>query len=938
MIRNKFLLTSSALAISFFAADALADVGAPCPDITHIRYMLQKYATNDPTNYSIRTNALAESYPCMREQVFRESNFIASKNALSSVAAGGQPSVANVAPQPQYVQYQPVQQDYVQPNTQTQSIEPVAEPVIVQNSQTKGSSSGLLAGSGLIWGGVALLAGGAAAAAFITADSRVDADPTFPFITNEYKAQYSLTTMNAAKAYSRGYGGAGIQIAVIDTGLDTSHPEFTGRVTPGEGFNFVGDNQGQPPVENLNSHGTEVAGVIAANRDAVGMHGVAFEASIVPLRVFNVNGNPIDDLSPAIRYARNKTEARILNGSYGPNDTWHATFEALGYQGIITTPEISEANAYRGFVNAGGILVFAAGNSFQNAPNLASNPTGAGFLPFIKPDNSAIVGAVNGAYRDENGNVLATADYSALQPQTIVVASVDQNNVISSFSNRCGVAAAWCMVAPGENIFTTTIGGGYTTVSGTSFAAPQVSGAIAILKQEFPNLTAAQIVSRLLTTATDLGDPGIDVIYGNGLLNLAAATNPIGTTGISTTGLLTGNITAISSSTLSYGNAFGGSIASAFNGVSVLVLDSYGATFTTSLGNQINAPSSAFNTRRAVAQFDRPENRQELTFGDDTRVGFITESNQDNTHFLGDKPRDSDDTTSKFTSFSLTQSISATDEGSVHYKDSQALALGFSEGDRARMDRAINKDALTNPFASFASEGFASVYKTKALGGTVKIAGFYGNNEKDSEANNFGTQAELGYNLDKGADAFMSFGTLFEENRVLGSKGTGALAFGNGTSTVYMGLGGKLALADNFSIRANGYAGMTNPSLNGENSLIKNSSEIITSSFNAVVEKAGSFVKGDTLGLGVSQPLRVESGSMQFDIPVQLDSTYTSLVTRSFSQDLSAQGREIDMEVNYAIPVGSDESIATGALYRMDAGHVSGKNDLMGVMRWSKKF
>ncbi|MBY0427796.1 MAG: S8 family serine peptidase, partial [Alphaproteobacteria bacterium] len=622
MNRNRFLLTCSALAISFFAANAFADVVGSCTDITHIRYMLQKYASYDPTNFNIRTNALAESYPCMRDDVLRESSVIASKNGLANTVSTGPVSVAQPAPQ-QYVPYQPVQQIDTPPVLQTQTVDTVAGPVIAKTTPAAVSSSGLFSGTGLILGGVGLLVGGAAAAALITKDSRIDADPAFPFVTNEYRAQYSLTTMDAARSYGRGYAGAGIQIAVIDTGLDTSHPEFAGRVTPGEGFNFVGGFNGQPPIEYLNSHGTEVAGVLAANRDGLGMHGVAFEASIVPLRVFTLNGNPIDDLSPAIRYARNKTQARIINGSYGPDDAWHTTYEALGYQGIITVPEISEANAYRAFVNAGGILVFAAGNSFQAAPNIASNPTGPGFLPFIRPQNSAIVGAVNGAYRDENGNTLDTADYSSLQPNTIVVASVDQNNVISSFSNRCGVAAAWCMVAPGENIFTTTLGGGYTTVSGTSFAAPQVSGAIAILKQEFPNLTPAQIVSRLLNTATDLGDPGVDAIYGHGLLNLAAATNPIGITGISTTGLLTGNIIPMSSSTLSYGYAFGSSIVSAFNGVNVLILDSYGAAFTADLRGRISSTTSNFDAHKAVAKFDRPDDRQELSFGDRTHVGFV---------------------------------------------------------------------------------------------------------------------------------------------------------------------------------------------------------------------------------------------------------------------------------------------------------------------------
>ncbi len=949
MNRNKFLLATSALALSLFAADAFADGVTSCGDITQIRYMLQKYATNDPANYCIRATTLAESYPCMREEVLRESNAIASRNGLASVVVGCPVAMQApvYVPPPQYVQYVPVQQGYVQPIPQVQTVERVAGPVIVQGSRVTGSHAGLFAGSSLLWGGLALLVAGGTAAALITSGgsstettttTTTGGGTTTDFITDEYRAQYSLTTMDAASAYQRGYAGAGIQVAVLDTGLDVSHSEFTNRVTPGNGFDFVTNAAGQPAAINLNSHGTEVAGVINANRNFIGMHGVAYDATIVPLRVFDSAGGAIASFTNAINYARTSTQARILNGSYGPDDAWHNNFEPLGYQGIITNPEIAEADAYLAYVNAGGILVFPAGNAFLIAPNLASNPTGPGFLPFIRPANSAIVGATSGAYRDENGNVMATADYSALEPQTIVVAGVDRNNVISTFSNRCGVAAAWCMVAPDENIFTTTTGGGYATVSGTSFAAPQVAGALAILKQEFPNLTAAQIVSRLLTTATDLGAAGVDAIYGHGLLNLAAASNPIGVTGISTTGLLTGNITPITSSTLSYGHAFGGSIATAFNGVSVLVLDSYNAAFTTSLRGRIASSTSKFDARRAVSKFDRQDDRQEFSFGDNAKVSFLAERNSDDAHSIGDKPRDSDDSGISLRSFSLSAGISATDEGSVHYKDSQALALGFSEGDRARMDRAINKDALTNPYASFASEGFASVYKTKALGGTVKVAGFYGHDKSDDEANNFGTQVELGYNFDKGTDAFLQLGTLFEEDRVLGSKGTGALAFGNGTSTVFMGLGGKLALDSDITIRANGYAGLTNPSLNAENSLIKNASEIITSSFNAAVEKIGSFMKGDILGFGLSQPLRVESGSMQFDIPVQLNSDYTSLVTRSFTQDLSAQGREIDVEVNYALPVGVNESIATGALYRMDAGHVSGKTDIMGVMRWSKKF
>lgn len=945
-MRNKNLIAFLALALCFFSANAMADGTASCGDITQVKYMLQKYATNDPGNYCIRATTLAESYPCMREEVLRQANVVARRQGLAEVVVGCPvaavaPVVQYAPPPPQYVQYQPVQQGYIY---QQQAVIPQAQtyetvgPAIVQGSRYTGAHAGFFSGSSLLWVGLGLLIAGGTAAALITGGSSETTTTTTvtEFITDEYRAQYSLTTMDAAAAYQRGYTGSGVRVAVLDTGLELTHSEFQGRFVSGGGYDFVTNSAGQATT--LNSHGTEVAGVIAANRNFVGMHGVAYDSQIVPLRVFDASGGAIASFASAIDYARTSSGAMILNGSYGPDDAWHNTFEPLGYQGIITTPEIAEADAYKAYVQAGGILVFPAGNAFAIAPGLARNPTGPGFLPFIKPANANIAANTSGAYRDENGSVMASADYSALQPQTIVVAGVDRNNTISAFSNRCGVAAQWCMVAPDENIFTTTTGGGYATVSGTSFAAPQVSGALAILKQEFPNLTAAQLVSRLLNTATDLGTPGVDAIYGHGLLNLAAASNPVGVTGISTTGLLGGNYHTVADSHLTYGRAFGSGVGSAFNGVTVLMLDSYDAAFKMSLGNQIIANSASFNTRQAVSKFNNADEREELSFGGKTKVGFITESNQDNSHFLGDKPRDDNDKTSSFKSFSLTQTMSSSEEGSVHYKDAIALSLGFSEADRDRADRAINKDAMNNPYAAFAGDGFASVYKTQALGGTMKIAGFYGHSESDEEANNFGTQAELGYKLDKDTDAFMSFGTLFEENRVLGSKGTGALAFGNGTSTIYMGLGGKVGLTSDLTLRVNAYGGMTNPSLNGDNSLIKDSSEIITSAFNAGVDKMSSFTKGDVLGFGVSQPLRVESGSMQFELPSQLNSTYTGLLTQRFTQDLSAQGREMDMEVNYAVPVGKGESFAAGTLYRMDAGHVSGRNDFLGVMRYTKKF
>ena len=113
--------------------------------------------------------------------------------------------------------------------------------------------------------------------------------------------------------------------------------------------------------------------------------------------------------------------------------------------------------------------------------------------------------------------------------------AVNSSNEIASFSNGCGDTKAYCLAAPGVDIKSTINGNAFTTKSGTSMAAPHVSAAVAILKEEFPSLTGAQIVDLLLNSATDLGAAGTDEVYGVGLLNLDAATKSSGTMSIAMT-------------------------------------------------------------------------------------------------------------------------------------------------------------------------------------------------------------------------------------------------------------------------------------------------------------------------------------------------------------------------------------------------------------------
>ena len=170
------------------------------------------------------------------------------------------------------------------------------------------------------------------------------------------------------------------------------------------------------------------------------------------------------------------------------------------------------------------IVVFAAGNSGFNTEtgknrweivNNPANPGTAGDV--IEVDATSNLGGFWGQLP------LLVPGY---QNNWINVVAVDGNNRIAAFSNGCGASKNWCLAAPGVDIIIPDLGGGRRTASGTSFAAPHVSGAAAVLKSAFPNMSPRQVAALLLATARDLGAPGVDDIYGRGLLDLENATRP----------------------------------------------------------------------------------------------------------------------------------------------------------------------------------------------------------------------------------------------------------------------------------------------------------------------------------------------------------------------------------------------------------------------------
>lgn len=251
-----------------------------------------------------------------------------------------------------------------------------------------------------------------------------------------------------------------IVVAVIDSGIDVNHEDLIGRIEPG-GYNFYSKNT---DVTDYHGHGTNVAGVIAAQTDnGLGISGVTglYDVSILPLKISHLDGRSrISDMVKAIDYAVQK-EVDVINISLGGGRT--STLEKEAVQ--------------RAF-NAGIVVIAAAGNDAQK------------------------------------GNPVI---YPAAHDQVISVGSVNRFNSRSAFSTYNQFVD---LVAPGESIYTTSPFSLYENVNGTSFSAPIVAGTVAMMKALNPEISNQTVYDVLTETALDLGAPGRDPHFGAGLLDI----------------------------------------------------------------------------------------------------------------------------------------------------------------------------------------------------------------------------------------------------------------------------------------------------------------------------------------------------------------------------------------------------------------------------------
>jgi subtilisin family serine protease len=351
----------------------------------------------------------------------------------------------------------------------------------------------------------------------------------------------STELTRASSAYAAGATGQGIVVAVIDTDVDDSISELAGRIAGthdvcATAISSCGSGRAATDID-TDGHGSMVASVIAANKNNTGMHGIAFQAQVLAIRA-DTPGNcqrtgPDENCSfndtnliRAINYAV-ANGARIINMS-------------LGGEGNIST---SLRNAIVSATNQGVLFTIAAGND-------GVAPTGTAAAEGTQPSEPAII-----------------AGDPAVNGRVVAVGAVNSSGVMATFSNRAGSTANYYLLAPGVSIVTAGVDdnvrlpggascstevttacndldddGDYWRASGTSFSAPAVAGALALMLDLFPNITPQNALAALLSTADDyvtttpdaiLGinaAAGTDTVGGRGVMNLARAFAPIGTT------------------------------------------------------------------------------------------------------------------------------------------------------------------------------------------------------------------------------------------------------------------------------------------------------------------------------------------------------------------------------------------------------------------------
>ncbi|MCP8884997.1 S8 family serine peptidase [Devosia sp. XJ19-1] len=666
---------------------------------------------------------------------------------------------------------------------------------------------------------------------------------------------------NVHWAHSAGLTGAGTVVAIVDDGFRLTHREFSGKTI---------SQTGTLPLE---GHGTFVASLATGNKDGLGMHGVAPDADL-HLTSFQPTGAGF-----SIANVTTGTLAAAGLDAVAQNNSWGFDVSAKNLEAYLATN--TGASVAQGL---DALLGYGSGNwqSYINALDTFQ-------------DTGVVVWALSNNENLANGDVLAALPHfeSRLSEAWIAAANgyfqVNSSGDITRavrLSAACGLAAQFCIA--GDGIATgawsnsdTSYASGY----GTSFVAPQVAGAVALLAEAFPDMTPSEWAQRLLASADnswfasqgvplagtiDYGN-GVSHAYstewGHGVMDIKAALSPIGSVSVlSGDSVTTAERHSLAQSTIVAPASFGDSLTLALAPQQMAVFDALNRSYSVSPVSAVaTAPAAVMPTMPGQASLDQAGDGLNLLYTGDL----------------------------------------ASAVGGFSGRGGRSSVLSM-----AGESLLIASNAPVGSVAELTTFGFAAehgaVDNGHLAGGGVALTLPAGNGN-------------------------VRFGATLasEQGGVMGLDGGTAFDFGGGSTIGAVNLGLEQNLAPGLSLfgQIEYGAAARQGSTSG---LVADISGLTFSGMEIGASFADTLVAGDRLSLFVSQPLRIETGTVELNRPVaRLQDG--SLVNETSSADLNSTGRQIDLGLAYQASLPNAASLSLGVKHAVSAGHVAGQSGT-GVM------
>jgi len=600
-------------------------------------------------------------------------------------------------------------------------------------------------------------------------------------------------------------------------------------------------------------------------------------------------------------------------------------------------------------INSGATVInisLGGGNASQSVINAVGRAASAGVVIVVSAGNGG-----DGSDPDIDPNQpdpFATDLLAAGDGNVIIVGSIDEDGVMSDFSNRAGLDAAGYLNARGEGIccvydegevFVETVNGTdfVTLFSGTSFAAPQVSGAVALLKQAFPNLTGQEIVEILLDSAQDAGESGLDEVYGAGILDIAAAFAPSGTTQIAGTRsrIALGDTVAVASAAM--GDALSGA------SLSAVVTDKYDRAYTYELGRNTRNPSQVQRLRGAVQQtgLSRSSVNEAIsmafTIGEGARGGGLNWADQ-----------------LRLTREDAQQARVLAARVAARIAPDLQLGFALAQGTGGlvgHLQGASRPAFRIAPQADrdngFLESGDFAVAARKAIGAWgVTLSAEHGHAwlGVDNAQPRFLTGvrerspvSSFAIGLDNTFDGWqtnLSLAWMAEQSTVLGGHFHESLGIA-GSDSLFFDASFRKDFDGAWQIGAAMRQGITRPR---GNQLIGQGSQIDSQSWSIDVTKWGWLSSQDSLGFRLSQPLRVSGGGLNFELPTAYDYATESAVFGTQVLSLSPEGRELMSELAWNSPLGIGWG-GLSAFHRRQPGHfVDAPDDIGAIISFGASF